>query len=657
MSGIKDQENIDELRKRLYDRGWEESGMKRHELTKAAFDVARGWGDNTNKPKPEPISEFTQSLEVVSDIPAKNDFPIVDPAPLVIKPKGKSRSYRKIILLFSLGIFILSCLFSIFHLFFGGNQISASNIDISINAPFAVAGGDVVPIQVGITNQNSVPIESATLIVNYPTGTKSVEEGGRDLYEERLSLNDIEAGGVINLPIQVILFGEENEDKEIKATIEYRVSNSNGTFFKEAAPVTVKINSSPLVIRTESVDKISSGQDLEITLTLISNAQNPMRNVLVQANYPNSFSFISSDPQTSGGQNTWIFDEILPNKAYTIKLKGLVTGLTNETYEMQFKAGNPRADNQSEMGSTLTQTKINYIIERPFIDVVVGINGDRDGSAILNSGVEANVVVLVKNTLDEAVYDMRVELVPNGNLINDNRLSIKSGFYDSATKRINWEIAGMPSLQQVRPGESREFAFSISPDVGQSTGSFDVSAKVFARRVNEASASESLIGTAIAEAKYSSVINLSGEVGRDNSASGPIPPIAGQTTNYTIILVANAGVNDISGGVVTTSLPQHVNWLNMTNGDGVIEYNPVSKQIRWDVGSISARESKQIKMQVGLLPSVTHIGRTLVLLESQDFTATDRFTGVSLRAGNTRFDNKLSGELGFSEDNGIVRAE
>ncbi|MCB9810608.1 MAG: hypothetical protein H6779_02035 [Candidatus Nomurabacteria bacterium] len=669
MSGIKDQENIDELRKRLYDRGWQDKSVKRHDLTKTSIDVKRGWGsevasqipakENISTHDNPPVTQLppNESESIVSQI---SDTIIQNDKDVVVPPPKKNRTYRTIILLFSLGVLLLSVIGSAIYILLGGNQISANNISISIEAPFSVAGGDTVPIQVGITNQNSIPIESATLILNYPPGTKSVEEGNRDLYEDRLPLEDIEAGGVVNKPIKVIMFGEENEDKEIKATIEYRVKNSNGTFYKNAEPVMVKINSSPIVIRTEAVEKISSGQELEVTLTLLSNAINPMHDVLITADYPNSFSFLNAVPQTTYGQNSWLLDEVLPDTVYTITFKGLVTGLASEAAEIQLKAGTPKSDNQTELSSVLTQTKVGYTIENPFIDVTVGIGGDRDGAAVLAAGADANVEVLVANTMNETLYDMRVELVPRGNLIRDDNLDISSGFYDSVTKKINWEIAGMKSLTEVPPGESRKFSFTVKPDKGQSTGSFDLSVKVFARRVNEANANENLVGTAVAEAKYSSEIQIAGEINHTSSPfgdGGPVPPVAGQTTDYTITLVATAGVNDISGGVVTTALPQYVSWAERTSGDGEIEFNPVSKQISWRVGNMSAHQQKQIKMQIKLLPSVTHIGKTLTLLEAQDFRATDRFTEVGLKARAIKLDNNLSEELGFSEGNGRVQAE
>src|SRR3989344_3515790 len=507
-----------------------------------------------------------------------------------------------IILLVSIACFIVVAIISSLYLFFGNNQISARNISINIEAPFSIAAGEQVPMQISVSNQNSVPIQAATLIVNYPIGTKT----------------------------------------------------------KEAESVKIKINSSPLVIRVDAIERASSGQEIEVTLTVQSNTSAVQRNILITANYPNSFAFLRSEPSPSYGQNTWLISEIAPEGSQVITLRGRISGVANEQSELQFLAGTPRSDNQFVMSSTMTQAKTTYTIERPFIDVQVAVNGDKDGSAVVEAGKEAGVVISITNTLDETIYDMRVEVSPKGNLIRDNLLSIPDGFYDSTNKVIRYEVAGMEDLAEVRPGESREFLFFVKPDINQQTASFDISTNVYARRVREAGAAEEIVGTAVAEAKYESQLELRAQAGRNDgpfSDTGPLPPVANQETTYTLTFEIEAGANDLTAAVMTTSLPQHVAWLDNFEGEGTVEYNPVAKQIRWNVGAMSAKTSKQLKVQVSLLPSVTQVGTNPTLVGSQEVRATDRFTETTVRVVNALLTNELSREAGYGRDNGRVEAD
>jgi hypothetical protein len=573
-------------------------------------------------------------------------------------PSSKRRFYRIVVLLASLGLFALVAIISSIYLFFGTNQISTKNISIDLNAPFAIAAGENLSMQISVGNQNTVPVESAVLIINYPSGTKSVGEQSRDLFEDRIPVDSIAAGEALNIPVNVILFGEENEEKEIKASIEYRVAGSNGTFYKEANPLKVKINSSPIVVRVEAVDKVSSGQEMEVKLRVQSNAATTQKNILLSASYPNSFTFVSSDPSPSFGQNSWLISEIAPESSSVITIKGRVSGVANEEAEIQLSAGSPRSDNQFIMGSVMTKAKTGYIIEYPFIDVEVSVNSDIDGLANIDPGVESEVIVKVKNTLAETVFDMRVELSPKGNLIRDNQLSIPAGFYDSNSKTISYEVAGTPSLAEVKPGETREFTFIVKPDINQGAGSFDISTKVFARRVSESNAAEEVIGSDLSQVKYSSTIELGAQVGHSDGIfadEGPVPPVADRATTYTLTFVARAGVNDISSAVMTTTLPQYVSWLDKYDGVGSVEYNPVAKQLKWNIGNVQAGASKQLQVQVSLLPSVTQVGKTLTIVGAQELRATDSFTEVELRAQSQVLNNELSTEAGFNAGNGIVQ--
>lgn len=663
MSDIKEREHIDELRRRLYERGEVmPEGVERHKLTPRDVEVSRGWATvaGTNvPPAPTPLPAEEPATTVAESTPAVHTHePVPAPVlPMTTKPK---RRYRLFILVVSLLFFIVTAAVSSLYLFLGANQISAKNIGLTLSAPFTVAGGEMVSMQVSIANQNSVPISSTVLIVNYPSGTRSADEAARDLYEDRIPVPDIAPGQAVNIPVRAVLYGEENEEKEIKVAVEYRVEGSSGTFYKEIDPQLIRITSSPLVVRVSGVDKISSGQDIELRLLVQSNSATVQKDILVSASFPNSFTFEESQPEPDYGKNSWFIDELPPNGSKEIIVKGTVVGQADELSEIQVKVGNPDLSNQFMMGSVLSQTRFSYTIEKPFTGVVFTINGDSDGEAVLEPGVEAEVRVKVENTLSEPIYDMRVEVKPEGNLIRDDLLTVGDGYYDASARVIRHEVSGNSSLAEVGPGESREFTFRVKADPGQTTASFSVSANVFARRVNEDRASESLIGTARAEAKYSAKPTIGAELGYDNgpfSDTGAIPPIAEKATTYTVTLVAEAGVNDMTGAVMTTSLPQYVSWLDVTKGDGKVEFNPVSKQLKWTVGDVSANSKKTLVFQVSLLPSVTQVGRTAIVIAEQELKATDRFTNVALRVKGDALSNELSTELGFVRDNGIVQAD
>lgn len=637
MNDIHKKENIDDLRKRLYSREIKDP-VKRHDLTDEQVDVATDWK------KYDKSAEAEEKVDYTPKTPPATEFK---------KPK---RHYRSVVITISLLIFLVGAGFLIFRTIFSPDQISSNNIGLTVAGPSAIGGGEAMSLQVTVSNQNPVPIESATLILDYPAGSRSVNETGRELFEERIPINVVESGEIQNIPVRIAVFGEEGEEKEISATIEYRIEGSNGTFFKDAPPLKFRITSTPLVLRIENVEKVAAGQTVEMKLVAKSNASNPLNNLLIQAEYPNSFEFEESFPPAVFGDNVWRIDELLPEESQEVTIRGVVRGLTEETFRIKFDAGPADSDNQYRTSSRLTEAWADFTIERPFINVGIAINGNEGEEIVIPSGTESNVMVDIRNTLDETVYDMVVEVVPGGNALREDSITSGTGFYDSNSGTVRWEVANNPSFAQVFPGDSRNLTFRINPQTDLSTASFDLLVNVYARRIAETNAQEQLIGTTQTVAKYSSEVFVGGQVthGALFGDSGPIPPRVGQTTTYTVTLVAEAGVNDLTDAVVTTSLPLYVTWLDNYQGGGEVIYNTVSKQLEWRPGSIDARQRKELSFQVSIRPSISQVNSVPTLVNSQQLRASDRFTGDTLRSTASALTIALSTEAGFSEDDGVV---
>ncbi|MCA9354682.1 MAG: hypothetical protein KC877_04140 [Candidatus Kaiserbacteria bacterium] len=642
------EEQIENMRQRLYQRDVAAEQVSRHQLTDEKVEVSQSW-DVTRPERPH-----TTDLREGVDKTTAPAAPVDMEEPVLPKPR---RRYRAFVLGMSFLIFIIVAGLSSLWVLLGGNQISNDNIQLTIDGQPLLGGGEVLPLEIAVTNLNSVAIESATLILKYPVGTRSVGDSPRNLFEERIAINDVYPGEVQNIPVKVAIFGEENDEKVIEATVEYRINGSNGMFYKDADPFTLRISSSPLVLRVDSVEKVASGQLVDVTLTAVSNASTPLENILVTAQYPNGFVYESADPAPIYGENVWRIDRLDSEEEFTIKLEGVVTGLTEETLLINFDAGPANPDNQYLVGANLAEVSTEFQIERPFIDVGVAINGRKDREVIIAEGYVSTVDVSIKNTLDETVYDLTVEVVPSGNALDQNSIESTLGFYDSNTGTVRWEVSNNDSFEEVLPGDTRQLHFTVAPGEQRSTASFDLRVNVYARRVAETSAQETLIGTSRAEAKYSSSVTLGSQVGRNVGRfgdSGPIPPTVGETTTYTVALVAEGGANDLANAIVKTSLPVYVNWLDQYDAPGIVTYNNVSKELQWNIGDIKAGERKELLFQVSIRPSISQVGQKPILINEQSIKANDRFTGALLQDSVRAVTTELSSEMGYQDDNGEV---
>lgn len=650
MSGIKDQSEIEAIKKRLYERGGDIKPTPRHELSETETKTPATWTSPQTRQKPEQgndprLNSLTEPELLVSEQPTEGETK---------KTIANRYSYRSIILIAAIGSFVLAVLLSSLYMMFGNNQISSHNIGISLSGPLTIGGGEVLPLQATVTNQNRVPIESAILIVRFPSGTKAADGSGRDVIEERIQLERINAGETINVPVRAIVFGEENQERTISAEVEYRLVDSNGTFYKRADPYDFSIHSAPLVIRVMSLERVSSGQEVDIRLELQSNAAATLDNVLVTADYPVNFDFSSAEPTPDFRQNTWLIREIKPEQTISLSVRGVVLGNQDEEFQIQFTAGNPRQDNQFTIGSILATGVADFIVEKPFILMTSSINGVSGSVVTTTAGDSTTVTIVLENTLAETLYDLALEVGVSGNVLSREDVILNNGFYDSIKDVVRFDVSGDRNLAEVSPGSTRRFTFSIIPNQERQTPIFEINANAFARRVSESRVIEQLIGTIKTEVRYTSSVSTLSQV---QYISGPVPPVADETTIYDITVAVTAGGNDITGAVVGSSLPQYVDWIGSDNDSANLVFNPVSKEITWNIGDMEAEERKLVTFRVAFTPSQAQIGRTPALFGAARLRATDRFTGVIVRSEDSPKSTELSREAGFGSDSGrVVRA-
>src|SRR3989338_2612794 len=149
----------------------------------------------------------------------------------------KEKPIATLLLAFSLIFFFGAAVFAFFTFYRGANVVSSENVDISIIGPVSVAGGEELPLEIIVSNNNNA-----------------------------------------------VLQGEEGAKKEITISLEYRVEGSSAVFFKEKK-YEVVLSSAPISLAVDSLKEVNSGQPFDLSLTISSNSTITLSNVLVKAEY------------------------------------------------------------------------------------------------------------------------------------------------------------------------------------------------------------------------------------------------------------------------------------------------------------------------------------------------------------------------------------
>jgi len=537
------------------------------------------------------------------------------------------------------------------------NIVSSSNVDIAVSGPVSVNAGEPLELTIEVKNTNATTLEVADLIVEYPDGTRRADDVSRELPRHRESLGSIGFNDTVTKTVSAALFGEEESTQKIHITVEYRVSGSNAIFVKERE-YEVLISSAPISVSVAGPSTISAGDSATFTIDIVSNSVSPLQGIVVHADYPFGFSFLSASPEPVSGSDTWTLGDIPAGGKKRITLTGRFDGQDGEERIVRIAVGLRSEANERELGTPFVTIPVSLALTRPSVDVHLLVGGDEGEEHTLSAGRTVRADVTWKNNLPARITDAVVEIKFSGNALNESLLSAGSGFYRSSDRTLIFDKRTLPALASVDAGASGSANFTLgilsaSELVGLS-GSPNITMTVsFSGRVlgddpsvpSVRVSEQSRISVAANLALSSRILYFSGPLNN----SGPLPPVVGQETTYTVVWSLTNAVNDAAQVVVRASLPASVEWVGgVSPSDASISYNTIGGEVTWQAGDVPAGTGfsgapKEVAFQIRFVPSVSQVGTSPLLISDSVAAGIDRVTktplGSTFRALSTRLDN------------------
>lgn len=526
------------------------------------------------------------------------------------------------------------------------SNVSSRRISLEVLGRTFVDGGEPLPLQVVIGNNNTTQIELADILIEYPTNTGEIQR-------VRQSVGTVAARQQIIQDFNLTLFGEEGSTVPLNITLEYRIPNSNAILTKKT-DYTVTLRSTPIVLTVLGPESTLPNQEVTMNYTIVSNSASVVEDVILVTEYPQGFTFSNSEPAPVFSNNVWILGDLEPGATRTIAVTGIVRG--NEGDVVAFRGAVGRQDERDEkrVGTAFATIAQPLRLESSFLRVNMVASGLVNG--VLAPTGTLDVVVAWQNPLPVRITDASIEVKLAG-AYNPATLAAQRGFYDSNTQTIIWNRDGDQSLAIVEPGESGEFSFSIDPLIGttQAASNLSINLQSNIRGVVEGGTFQSADSVNELNIKVASDLRLLGEVQHFIGAfanSGPMPPKVGKETTYTIVLTVTNSSNAVTDARVTTTLPGYVNWSNAVwPQQAPVTYNPVTREVVWMVGSLEpgvgySKPSVQTAFQVVIVPSASQVGDAPNLTNDIILQGKDGFTGADLqstrRALTTRLLNDAS---------------
>ncbi|MEO8638067.1 MAG: hypothetical protein ABI430_04170 [Candidatus Taylorbacteria bacterium] len=600
-----------------------------------------------------------EDIEVVSDWKHEKDME----RPVYIA--NKASSVTKKIMLFSLIFFVIALSFGLYIYYHGSNVFSSDNIQIVVSGPTGTAGGEALILGIVVRNNNNITLEDANLKIEYPEGTRQSGDLTLELKREQLPLGNIPPGGEIKKDISAILFGEENSKKEINLSVEYRVKGSNAIYEKKKI-FEIALISSPISIRASSLKEINSGQDIELTLDIVSNSDSLLKDLVFKANYPFGFSFKSAKPAPSFDSYLWRIGDLKPGEKRTIKIQGTMLGQNEEERIFRFDGGLQSQKDEKTVDPIFLTVEQSVLIKKPFIGIDLVLDGESLPIHVASLGRDIRGDVIWENNLSSQISDVEIK-VKIGGSVNESSINPTSGFYNSTENTMLWNSGTDSDLQSINPGENGRVSFSFSSIVPQpeNLGTFKnpeilLSVNVKGKRSEEQNVPEEIISSASAKVRIQASPSLSTKLLYHDGPftnTGSIPPQADKETTYTVTWDVGSSFNDVRDAVVSTTLPPYVKWKNAVSPSTEhFSYNPAGGVVTWNIGEIKAGAGGErvASFQVSFLPSISQEGFAPVLVNQTTLSGVDRFTETEIRATKESLTSELTADSGYNYGDGKV---
>jgi len=580
-----------------------------------------------------------------------------------IKPKGLPFSTK--ILIGSIIFFIIAFGIVAYKFLWGGNLVSGNNIEVTVKAPISVTGGEVVPFEIEIKNNNNVSLLGADLGVTFPLGAKEVSNTALPAKRVQEFLGDILPGQSVKKNLSVVLFGGENEKKDININLEYKVAGSNSSFNKTKI-FSVLISSSPVSIMVTGPTEVNTNQSVNFTVDIVSNSPTVMKNLLLKAEYPFGFSFSQSNPKTFLQNNIWFLGDLESGGKRKIVLTGILSGQEGEERSLNFNLGSTASADNPVISVLFVSSFSMVTIRRPFVSADIFFNDSSDKEYVSQAGSKVETVIKWQNNLAYEVSDVSLTVKMSGNDFDKNSVSVGDGYYRSVDNTIIFNKTTDKALANLSPGDSGESKFSFSSfGLGTVVGSnlnnpsiiLDISVK--GQKLGDQGQLEDILFSDSRKIKITADPQFLSKalyyVGPFKNI-GPIPPKAEQKTTYTITWTVTNPLNNLSGAVVSAILPPYIKWLGAVSPSSEkIDYDEGTGLVTWNVGGIlagagSVSPAKEVSFQISFTPSVNQIGENPTLAGEVTLNARDSFTLTPVASSFSSLDTSLSNDPYFKVD-------
>lgn len=514
------------------------------------------------------------------------------------------------------------------------------DVSIDIVAQKKIISGQEVEYLVKFSNTTKVDLENVSLSLIRPDDFKLTSEYDKGADVITWNVGDIAAKSEGRVEFKGIMNAPKGAIRNLDFELKYKPSNL-GPFFTSSENVEVMIENTSINLTLNVPSEVVVGRQVEYTIDCLNDGDSAIDDLELRVEYPEGFSFFSSEPSTFKDDNVWEINTLSKAEVFQISIKGILNGKESEVKPLRVLIGREKG---AEFEIFKEELKSSTLIYSPLI-LAQTVNSK--GTYNANPGEALYFNLQYRNDTSLSINNIRISSVleDKNNVLDFSTLKINDGGkYDSSSKTITWQVSDNSNLAILNTGESGEVSFSINvkgylPITGYNSKNFSV--------LNKAVLSGANMPISIGAVESSLAVKINSKLilqmaGYHNDSklvnTGPLPPTVGETTSYAIHWNLLNLANELNDVVIEGTLPGDVQWTGETScKSGVLEYNVNTRKVSWKISTLGIglgmlMPSEECVFQVSITPELYQRGSEMVLLKNVNASAKDSFTGVGLNS-------------------------
>ncbi|MBU0649104.1 hypothetical protein KJ969_03340 [Patescibacteria group bacterium] len=556
-------------------------------------------------------------------------------------------------------IFILLFLSSIAAAVYAGwvfwkpwEKPQSQGLNLEILGPTQVVNGEPIIYNIKYQNLDDVPMANLEIQANLPQELVVLELTPEPTKQNNTwSLGSLSPGQDGEIKLKIYFQGEIKNSLNLQALATYRPANFSSDF-QEIETLSVFAKESLVDLEASGPSKAIPGEDVEYEVKFKNTSEYEYTDMEIQAVYPDSFIYISSEPAPLGeaqssdvpqATNRWIFEKFATDTEEIIKIRGNFSsqgqGLQNLTFKVGFNKNNHF--NLQKEKTTQTEVLAGDLVLHLFI------NGSETNQNI-NFGENLRFSLTYDNTSGEEMENVELkvhvesDLVDSGELVNWDALNLPDDLPAQVSgETIVWSKDSLESLEKIEKNAEGVIDFSmpvVSAPLSSLDGAYEINIWAEARvdKIGDMAAGREIQTTPVTFAVNTDLdfqtigryFNEDGEA----LGFGPLPPRVGETTGYHIFWTITNSLHEIQNIRVTTELPQDVAWTGRTDvSAGDLEYNEETRLVTWLINRLpTSIKDITVSFEVSVKPDEDDLGTFVNLTTQNNIEAQDQKTGDTL---------------------------